>query len=170
LRNRASSTLCPDIFYRTMRVKPGSATPREAPQTRDDPLPWWRRVSHDPFRMVGPRIFPKLGNRDENPAANAPCWQTPNRVQVVNAIWLIESICAASSRLARILLSTATLILAGGFFCSPLVDLISDAPDCQPFARCNAKGWRICVHLRSATALTSLNACPRPFTGSRRRS
>jgi hypothetical protein len=30
------------------------------------------------------------------------------------------------------LLSTATVILAGGFFCSPSADLISDAPDRQP--------------------------------------
>jgi hypothetical protein len=91
--------------------------------------------------MVGPRILPKLGNREENPAANAPCWQTPNRVQVVNAIWLIESICAASSRLARILLSTATLILAGGFFCSPSADLMSDAPDSQPVFSSLHRDW-----------------------------
>jgi len=31
----------------------------------------------------------------------------------------MESICAASPRLARILLSTATVILAGGFLFSP---------------------------------------------------
>ena len=59
------------------------ATPREAPQTRDDPLTWWRRLSHDSFRMVGTRILPKLGNGDENPAANAPCWQPPRRDQIV---------------------------------------------------------------------------------------
>jgi hypothetical protein len=34
------------------------ATTREAPQTRDDPLTWRRRLSHDPFRMVGARVFP----------------------------------------------------------------------------------------------------------------
>jgi hypothetical protein len=33
--------------------------------------------------MVGPRIFPKLEDGDENPAANAPRWQTPRRDQVV---------------------------------------------------------------------------------------
>jgi hypothetical protein len=34
--------------------------------------------------MVAPRIFPNLGDRDENPAANAPYWQTPRRDQVVH--------------------------------------------------------------------------------------
>jgi hypothetical protein len=43
----------------------------------------------------------------------------------------MESICAASSRLARILLSTATVILAGGFLFSPSADLISDPPGSQ---------------------------------------
>jgi hypothetical protein len=43
----------------------------------------------------------------------------------------MESICAASSRLARILLSTATMILAGGLLFSPSADLISDAPGNQ---------------------------------------
>jgi hypothetical protein len=43
----------------------------------------------------------------------------------------MESICAASSQLARILLSTATVILAGGFLLSPSADLISDAPGSQ---------------------------------------
>jgi hypothetical protein len=43
----------------------------------------------------------------------------------------MESICAASSRLARILLSTATVILAGGFLFSPFADLMSNAPGSQ---------------------------------------
>jgi hypothetical protein len=33
--------------------------------------------------MVGPCIFPKIGDGNENPAANAPRWQTPRRDQVV---------------------------------------------------------------------------------------
>jgi hypothetical protein len=33
--------------------------------------------------MVGPRISPKFGDGDETPAANAPCWQTPRRDQLV---------------------------------------------------------------------------------------
>jgi hypothetical protein len=43
----------------------------------------------------------------------------------------MESICAASSRLAKILLSTATVILAGGFLSSPFADLMSNAPASQ---------------------------------------
>jgi hypothetical protein len=114
--------------------------------------------------MVGLCIFPKLGDGDENPTTNTPCWQTSRRDQVVQcSLWLIESICAASSRLARILLSTTTVILAGAFFCSPSADLKSDAPDCQPFARCDARGWRICLHLRSATALTSFESGSKTF-------
>jgi hypothetical protein len=39
-------------------------------------------LSHDPLWMVGPCILPKLGDWDENPAANAPSRQPPSRDQV----------------------------------------------------------------------------------------
>ena len=42
-----------------------------------------QKLCHDPLRMVGPCIFPKLADGDEDPAADAPCWQPPRRDQVV---------------------------------------------------------------------------------------
>jgi hypothetical protein len=47
----------------------------------------------------------------------------------------MESICAASSRLARILLSTATVTLAGGFLLSLFADLILIPPAGQSVSK-----------------------------------
>src|SRR3984885_8127666 len=42
--------------------------------------------------MIGTRILPKLGNRDENPAANASCLQPPRREQGCNLVELIDDV------------------------------------------------------------------------------
>jgi hypothetical protein len=53
------------------------------PESIPDYAHFQKSLSHDPLWMVSPRILPKLGDGNEHPAANAPCWQTPRRDQVV---------------------------------------------------------------------------------------
>ena len=84
LEEHASSTLCLDTCYPTMPVKLGlgnSSRSSEGLRLSADlaGVP----SAHDPFRMIGSRILPKLRDGDENPTTNAPCRQPPRRDQEV---------------------------------------------------------------------------------------
>src|SRR6266702_7900996 len=103
--------------------------------------------------MVSPRIFPKLGNGDENPAADAPCWQTPRR----DRDQVVQCSLANGEHLCRLLSARQD------FAFSPFADLMSNAPGSQSVFTLlpRVMGRRMCLHLRSATALPSFE-CVRP--------